>query len=94
MGRELKLAAILSALLLMLLGPTALYLTTFHGLAGEVIGSVGTFILLPATALHRALGSTWYAVALGVVAQYAWFMAWVVALRWYYLRTHKADKPA
>jgi hypothetical protein len=92
MSRELKLVAMLSAMLFILLGPTGVYLMSFQGegLAGDVMGYAGKFILLPATILHRVLGPTWVSVVLGLVAQFAWFMLWVAAGRRYYLRKQKA----
>jgi len=92
MSRELKVVAIISAMLFILLGPTGVYLMSFQGegLAGDVMGYVGMAILLPATILHRMLGSTWVTVTLGLAAQFAWFLLWVAAGRRYYLHKQKA----
>jgi hypothetical protein len=91
MSRELKVVAILSAMSFILLGPTGVYLMSFQGegLAGDVMGYVGKFILLPATILHRVLGPTWVSIALGLVAQFAWFTLWIAIARRYYLRKQK-----
>ena len=94
MRRDLKLVAILTTMVFILLGPAAVYLMSFQGegLAGDVMGYVGKFILLPATLLHRALGPTLVSVVLGLVAQFAWFLLWVAAARWYHLRKQSAAK--
>lgn len=92
MGREVKLAALLSVMVFILLGPSAVYLMSFQGegLAGDILSLLGKFILLPMTVLHRALGSSWFSVVAGLAAQFVWFMAWVGAGRWLYLRKGKA----
>ncbi len=96
MGREFKLVALLSVMVLILLGPSAVYLMSFQGegLAGDVMSEIGKFILLPPTLFHRLLGSTGLSIALGLVAQFFWFMLWVAAARWFYLRKKKAAPPA
>lgn len=93
--REFKLVALLSVMVFILLGPTAIYLMSFkgEGLAGDILSEIGRFILLPPNVLHRALGSNGLSVLLGVVAQFIWFMLWVGAARWLYLRK-KATTPA
>ncbi len=96
MGREFKLVALLSVMVFILLGPTAVYLMSFQGegVAGDVMSAIGKFILLPPTVLHRVLGSTGLSIALGLIAQFAWFMLWVAAGRWLYLRRKKAAPSA
>lgn len=93
MGRELKLVALLSVMVLILLGPSAVYLMSFQGegLAGDVMSVVGKFILLPPTLLHRVLGSSGLSIVLGLVAQFFWFMLWVAAARLLHLRRKAAQ---
>ncbi len=96
MAGELKLVAIVTAIVFILLGPTAVYLMSFQheGLAGDISYYVGLFILLPASVAHRILGATLVSVLVGLAAQFVWFLAWVAAGRWYHLRRQKAAKAA
>jgi hypothetical protein len=93
---ELKLVTLLSVMVFILLGPTAVYLMSFQGegLAGDIMSDIGRFILLPPTLFHRALGSSGVSIALGLIGQFLWFMAWVGGARWLYLRKRKAATPA
>lgn len=95
MAGELKLVALLTALVFILLGPTAVYLMSFQheGMSGDIAYYVGEFLLLPAAIVYRILGPTLVSVLVGMVAQFFWFMAWVGAGRWYHLRKHKPAKP-
>jgi hypothetical protein len=94
MAGEVKLVAILTAIVFILLGPTAVYLMSFQheGMAGDISYYVGLFILLPASVVHRILGATLVSVLVGLLAQFFWFLAWVAAGRWYHVRKQKAAK--
>jgi len=97
MLRELKIAALFGAMLFLLLGPCGVYLMSFRGegVAGEVLGYLGLFVLLPAGTLFRNYGvSSLLVLAFGLLAQYLWFMLWVAVARRYHLRKLRAAKPA
>lgn len=93
---EFKLVALLSVMMFILLGPTAVYLMSFQGegLAGDIMSEVGKFILLPPTLFHRLLGSTALSIIVGMIAQFFWFMLWVAGARRLYLRGQKRATPA
>lgn len=93
---EFKLVALLSVMMFILLGPTAVYLMSFQGegLAGDIMSEVGKFILLPPTLFHRLLGSNALSIAVGLIAQFFWFMLWVAGARRFYLRGQKRATPA
>jgi len=100
MHKEIKLAAMFGAMMLLFLSPFGVYMLSFRseGLMGDVLGYLGMFMLLPYWLIKSYYGlPSWGYIVAAILGQYLWYMLWAAAISQYMkykARAAKSTQPA